>query len=141
MRSLIHEIKIPQGDRTHNKTQILSMILRASKQFLLPVLQLLHSEDFGIHPRPLNVQSRPVGACEATGAGLETQISHLTDVDTVVDRPGRLEALHHALLEGFGQPVHPYEVLQVLGPGVIKVAAGVHPLDDGSHVTKHHSVH
>lgn len=67
--------------------------------------------------------------------------SHLADVDTVVDRPGGLEAFHHALLEGFGQPVHPYEVLQVLGPGVVKVAARVHPLDDGSHVAKDHGVH
>lgn len=49
--------------------------------------------------------------------------SHLAYVDAIVDRPGRLEAFHHALLEGFGQPVHPYEVLQVLGPGVIEIAA------------------
>lgn len=67
--------------------------------------------------------------------------SHLADVDPIVDRPGGLEAFHHALLEGFGQPVHSDEVLQVLGPGVVKVAARVHPLDDGSHVAKHHSVH
>lgn len=65
MRSLIHEIKIPQGDRTRNKTQIRSLILRASKQFLLPALKLVPPEDFRIHPRPLKAQSRPVGGCEA----------------------------------------------------------------------------
>lgn len=108
-------------------------------------MSLVHSEEFRIHSCPLNVLGRPVVACQATGTSWKfkgiTTFSHLTYVDTIVDRPGRLEAFHHALLEGFGQPVHTYEVLQVLGPSVIEIAARVHPLDDGSHVTKHHSVH
>lgn len=29
-------------------------------------------------------------------------LSYLTDVDAVVDRPGRLETLHHALLQSLG---------------------------------------
>lgn len=66
---------------------------------------------------------------------------HLTDVDSVVDRPCRLEALQHALLHGLGQPMDPDEVLQVLGAGVVEWAAWVHPLDDRRHVTKHHSMH
>lgn len=28
-------------------------------------------------------------------------LSYLADVDAIVDRPSRLEALHHALLQGF----------------------------------------
>lgn len=48
---------------------------------------------------------------------------YLADVDTVVDRPRRLETLHHALLKSFGQPVHPDKVLQVLGPGLVEGAA------------------
>lgn len=67
--------------------------------------------------------------------------SYLADVDTVVHRPGRLETFHHALLEGLGKPVHPDKVLQVLGPSVVEGAARVHPLDDGSHIAKHHSMH
>lgn len=67
--------------------------------------------------------------------------SYLADIDAVVDGPGRLETLHHALLQSLGQPVHPDEVLQVLGAGVVERAARVHPLDDGGHVTKHHGVH
>lgn len=67
--------------------------------------------------------------------------SHLADIDAVVDRPGCLEAFHHALLEGLGQPVHSDEVFQVLGAGVVERPARVHPLDDGRHVTKHNSVH
>ena len=66
---------------------------------------------------------------------------HLADVDPVVDRPGGLETLQHALLEGLGQPVDPDEVLQVLGAGVVERASRVHPLDDGRHVTEHHRVH
>ncbi len=68
-------------------------------------------------------------------------LSYLTDVDTIVDRPGCLETFHHALLKGLGQPVHPDKVLQVLGAGVVEGAAWVHPLDDGGHITKHHSMH
>lgn len=67
--------------------------------------------------------------------------SHLADINAVVDGPGGLETFHHSLLEGLGQPVHPDEVLQVLGPGVVEGAARVHPLDDGSDITKHHSMH
>lgn len=66
---------------------------------------------------------------------------YLADVDAIVDRPGCLEALHHALLECLGQPVHPDEVLQVLGAGVVEGAAGVHPLDDGGHVAEDNGVH
>lgn len=66
---------------------------------------------------------------------------YLADVDTVVYRPRCLEALHHALLKSFGQPVHPDKVLQILGAGVVEGAARVHPLDDGGHVTEDHSVH
>lgn len=68
-------------------------------------------------------------------------VSYLAHIDTVVDRPGCLEAFHHALLKGLGQPVHPDEVLQVLCAGVVEGAPRVHPLDDGGHVTEHHGMH
>ena len=67
--------------------------------------------------------------------------SHLADVNAVVYGPGGLETFHHSLLKGLGQPVHSDEVLQVLGAGVVEGAARVHPLDDGSDITKHHSMH
>lgn len=37
--------------------------------------------------------------------------------------------------------MHPDEVLQVLGAGVVEGAAGVHPLDDGGHVAEDDGVH
>ncbi len=67
--------------------------------------------------------------------------SYLAHVDAIVDRPGRLETFHHALLQGLWQSVHTDKILQVLGAGVVEGATRVHPLDDGGHITKHHSVH
>lgn len=46
--------------------------------------------------------------------------THLVGVDAVVDRPGGLEILQHPLLQLLRQPVHPYEVLEVLHPGVVQ---------------------
>ena len=67
--------------------------------------------------------------------------AHLCGVDTVVHRPGRLEVLEHALLEGLGDAVDADVVAQVAGAAVVQKAAGVHALDDGRHVPKHHRVH
>lgn len=67
--------------------------------------------------------------------------AHLIGVDAVVDGPGGLEVLQHALLELLGQAVDADEVLQVLHPCVVERAAGVHALDDGSHVAKDQGVH
>lgn len=47
---------------------------------------------------------------------------HLTDIYSIIDRPGSLETLQHALLQGLGQPMDPDEVLQVLGAGVVERA-------------------
>ena len=60
--------------------------------------------------------------------------AHLCGVDTVVHRPGRLEVLEHALLEGLGDAVDADVVAQVAGAAVVQKAAGVHALDDGRHV-------
>ena len=67
--------------------------------------------------------------------------THLVGIDAVVDGPGGLKVLQHALLQLLGQPVHTDEVLEVLHARVIQRAPGVHPLDDGRHVTEHHRVH
>lgn len=67
--------------------------------------------------------------------------THLVGVDAVVDRPGGLEILQHPLLQLLRQPVHSYEVLQVLHASVVERAPGVHALDDGRHVAKDHRMH
>lgn len=67
--------------------------------------------------------------------------SHLIGVDAIVDRPSGLEVLQHALLQLLGQAMHTDKVLQILHARVVERTAGVHALDDGCHVSKHHRVH
>lgn len=67
--------------------------------------------------------------------------AHLVGIDAVVDGPGGLEVLQHALLELLGQAVDADKVLQVLHSRVVEGAAGVHALDDRSHVAKDQGVH
>lgn len=66
---------------------------------------------------------------------------YLVGIDAIVNGPGGLEVLQHSLFELLGQTVNPDEVLQVLHARVIEGAPGVHPLDDGRHVTKYHRMH
>ena len=66
---------------------------------------------------------------------------YLVGVDAVVDGPGGLEVLQHALLELLRQAVHADEVLQVLGARVVQRPARVQALDYRCYVTKHQSVH
>ena len=63
------------------------------------------------------------------------------DVDAVVQRPHRLEIVLHPLLQFPGYLVQREEVLQVPPLDLVEGSARVHPLDDGSDVTEHHSVH
>lgn len=67
--------------------------------------------------------------------------SHLIGVDAVVDRPGGLEVLQHALFQLLGQAVHADEVFQILHARVVEGTARVHALDDGCHIPKHHCMH
>lgn len=66
---------------------------------------------------------------------------YLVGVDAAVDSPRGLEVLQHALLEWAGQAVHSDEILEVLHAAVVERASGVHALDDGCDVPKHHGVH
>ena len=70
-----------------------------------------------------------------------THLSHLVNVDAMVQRPHRLEVVLHSLLHLLGDLMERQEVLQVSPFGLIKWAPGVHPLYDGSHIAKHHSMH
>ena len=75
------------------------------------------------------------------GQGVKVGSPYLVCVDAVVDGPGCLEVLQHALLERLRQAVHTDEVLQVLHARVVQRAPRVHALDDGRHVAEDHGVH
>lgn len=66
---------------------------------------------------------------------------YLVGIDAAVDSPSSLEVLEHALLEWAGQTMHSDEVLEILHAAVVERASGVHALDDGCDIPKHHRVH
>lgn len=68
-------------------------------------------------------------------------VLYLIKVDAVVDGPGRLEILQHPLLQALWQMMDAYEVLEIFGFGVVLGPAGVHPLDNGCHITEDQRVH
>ena len=70
-----------------------------------------------------------------------TVATHISDVDAVVDGPHGLKVVLHAGFERLGEVVEAEELLEVLGLGVECGSPGVHPLDEGRHVTEHHRMH
>lgn len=66
---------------------------------------------------------------------------YLVGIDAAVDCPRSLEVLEHALLEWAGQTMYSDEVLEILHAAVVERASGVHALDDGCDIPKHHCVH
>jgi len=67
--------------------------------------------------------------------------NYLVYVDTVVQRPHGLEVVLHPVLELARHLVQRQEVLEVPPLALVQRPPGVHALDDGRHVTEHHSVH
>lgn len=63
-------------------------------------------------------------------------VPYLIWIDAIIDGPGGLEILQHALLQTLWQMMDTYEVLEVFGSGVVLGPAWVHPLDYGCDITK-----
>jgi len=76
------------------------------------------------------------GACPRIAAR-----NYLVNVNTVVQRPHSLEVVLHPVFELAGHLVQRQEVLEVPPLALVQRPPGVHSLDDGRHVTEHHSVH
>ena len=69
------------------------------------------------------------------------RVWNLFEIDAVVDGPHGLEVVPHAVLQLPREVVDAEEILEVLGLAVEGRSPGVHPLDDGGHVTEHGGVH